>query len=208
MSNLEICNADLITILNSGFENPTLAEGNSTGAIPDWFRLGPSVVMDPSPTQFPGGNANEGENVLLMQSGGLVRQTLPGRTLEYGTYTFQFDVGDPLDIPFGNPGFSFLIGATIIVPLTSSSKPVPVNGGFTTWEFTYEVLDEGIFSGFIGDPILIRFLNGSAAIDNVRGTFAAAVPEPSIGGLAAMAGASALCLRRKKKTGRLGKKVP
>ncbi|MEQ1904803.1 MAG: choice-of-anchor tandem repeat NxxGxxAF-containing protein, partial [Pirellulaceae bacterium] len=137
-------NADLITINNAGFENPVLAEGaTSGGSTPGWSGIGARTFLNPSTTHFSGGNAFEGLNVATLGAGGsgsTLFQNLPTTTLEYGTYKFEFEVGDRLDQTLHNIAFNFLINATTIVPLTSSSKPAVPDGEFRTWSFTYNVL--------------------------------------------------------------------
>jgi hypothetical protein len=179
--------ADLITINNFGFEDPVLADGLTSGtSTPGWSRIGASTILNPSNSHFAGGTAPQDQNVATLNAGGsgsTLFQNLPATTLQYGTYTFEFEIGDRLDQAFHNVSFNFLINASTIVPVTSSSKPSVSDGSFATWTFTYEVLDPNVFNSFIGDPTRIRFLafgsSGFSTIDNVRGTFVSAVPEPS-----------------------------
>ncbi len=195
--------ADIITINNPGFEDPVLADGVTSGtSTPGWNRLGSTTFLNPSNVHFPGGNATEGFNVATMGAGGSgssLFQNLPNTTLQYGTYTFQFDVGDRLDEVLHNLGFNLLINATTIVPLTSSNTPAVPDGEFRTWTFTYDVLVPSTFENFIGDPTRIRFLafgsQGFSTIDNVQGTFTA-IPEPSSAALIAIA-CGVVCFRRR-----------
>jgi hypothetical protein len=174
--------ADLITISNASFENPVLANGATTTLMPDWNRLGPGGILNPSAAQFAGGLASHGENVAFLgtTTTPLLFQNLAGTNLALGTYTFQFDVGNRLDEAIPNLNFSFLVNATTFLPLQSSNTPTVPDGEFRTWTFTYKITPTLNF--LLGDPTRIRFLlsntsaGGSMVIDNVRGSYS--VPEP------------------------------
>lgn len=199
--------ADLILIDNASFENPALGDGITSGtSTPSWNRIGGATFLNPSSTHFIGGLASDGSNVATLSaagSGQSLFQNLPSNTLQFGTYTFQFEVGDRLDQAFHNVDFDFLVNATTIISPTSAITPTVPDGEFRTWTYNYEVLNSNIFGGFIGDPIRIRFLafgsSGGFSIDNVRGNFVA-VPEPA----SLVLGFFSICLaglRRNRRTG-------
>ena len=178
--------ADFIIINNPGFENPILSDGLTSGtSTPSWSRIGAATFLNPSTSHFVGGLASEGSNVATLSaagSGQSISQDLASTTLQYGTYTFEFDVGDRLDQTFHNVNFNFLVNSTTIIPSSSFIAPTVPDGEFITWTFNYQILDSGVFSGLIGDPTRIRFTafgsSGGFSIDNVRGSFTA-VPEPT-----------------------------
>ncbi len=178
--------ADIIDVANSGFEEDSVADGNFSGsAISGWNKLGPAGIFNPDASYFVD-EAPAGQNVAVLgAAGSILSQDLMGQSLAYGIYTFSFDVGNRLDELLPDLGFSFLVNAVTIIPLTSSTQPAIPEGEFRTWSFTFDVTNENVFDSFLGDPLRIRFLSldtstgGSVAIDNVRGFFRS-IPEPNI----------------------------
>lgn len=140
--------------------------------------------MNPSSAHFISASGSDGENVAFLgAAGSLLHQDLMGTSLNYGFYSFSFDVGNRMDQAFPDLSFNFLVNATTIIPLHSSNTPIVPQGEFRTWTFNYAI-GSTFLTSLIGDSTRIRFLvldsatGGSTIIDNIQGTFTA-VPEPS-----------------------------
>jgi PEP-CTERM motif len=169
--------ADSISIVNAGFEDPVLAPANYTdGSAPGWNVVGAGGVLNPSPDMFSGG-APEGQNV-GWSNGGYLSQTLSD-VLKFGTYSLMVDVGDRLDLPFGN--YSVQLKAGSVVLAEDNNTLLPSNGTFLTSIVTY---DATAGSPDIGQALTIVLnVNGiQTNFDDVRLNFTpsiSGVPEPA-----------------------------
>ena len=171
-----------ITIKNTGFEAPILADGKWTNSIPDWITFNDGVgpgggvgVFNPTTAHF-AGEAPEGFNTAFSNGNGFYQ--FLSDSLTPGTYTLQVEVGDRLDTGF--PGYGVRLQANTIILAQDLSTLSPISG-FKTSVVTFTA---DISNPNLGQPLVIALTNPGGAqvnFDNVRLDFAAAAhtPEPS-----------------------------
>jgi hypothetical protein len=189
-----------IAVANAGFEDPILAEPDSTDDdLPGWIGAGGVLVasnfgaFNPPASFFPA-EAPEGVNVAYIQDGE-IGQPLSD-TLERGAYTLSVRVGQSLvDVP--SPFRVQLWAGTTL--LAEETAPIATAG-----EFAEVVVQYGASES---DPELGSLLEIVLVDDGVPGQFAdepyfddvrldfEPVPEPSAA-LLLLAGATALALAR------------
>ncbi len=167
--------ADMIPILNAGFENPVLTNGNFTRvAPPEWTLTGAGGSFNPAAASFPG-EAPEGQNTAYLHLGTL-SQTLVD-LLQPGVYTLQIDIGDSVFTAF--PGYMVELLAGSVVLAKDDNTLVPLNGTFLTSTL--------VFAATASDPNLGQHLGirlssrgDETNFDDVRLNFSPfVVPEPS-----------------------------
>lgn len=167
--------ADLIPVVNAGFEATPLADGAFTRvAPPGWTLVGTGGTFHPSVRDFPGG-APEGQNTGY-SSGGSLSQTLVS-PLQAGVYTLRVEVGDSFFTPF--PGYKIELLAGSFLLAQDNNSLAPANGTFLTSTVMFAATAG---DARLGQPLSIRLTSSGSEtnFDNIRLDFApSAVPEPA-----------------------------
>ena len=174
-----------VTIVNPGFEDPVLADGEYQYSLDNqgWGYFDNDGYQGPwnlGPSDY-GGNAPEGQNIGWVNPGGV---GVPGgfaqvltdadATLKANmTYTLTVEVGNTLGWPWGGYKVQLLAGGTPHTPGTGADTG-PVTGGtllaednnsLTIAEDTFETstvtytYDPVLHSGLLGEPLQIRLLS-------------------------------------------------
>jgi len=149
-------------IVNPGFEDPVLAEGDWTWLdVPGWTQVGPESigVWNPETVYFPA-EAPEGQNVAYIwhdpvPAGGLTQvlaETLAADT----TYTLTMQVGNSATYD-SHPGYQvqLLAGGTVLAE-DNNTLTIP-EGQFVTSTVTYTY--DPAHSDLVGEPLEIRLLH-------------------------------------------------
>lgn len=192
LSAANVAEAGLIPIVNAGFEESALGDGDFTDGVdvPGWrLDAGRGGAFNPTAVEYPG-EAPEGQNI-GWSAGGTLSQTLI-TVLQPGVYTLKFDVGNSFLIPF--PGYivDLYVGRTILA--RDDSTLHPADGTFLTSTIQYTATASDLN---LGQSLSIRFISvGSETdFDNFRLDFepaaTGAVPEPAS---VATLGIGLLCL--------------
>jgi hypothetical protein len=163
-----------VTIVNPGFEDPALADGDyTTNDCPGWSRIdngGTIGVWDPGlpGTAFPGwgGNAPEGENIAYATADG-IEQVL--------TATFAVDIIYTLTVEVGNVKYSLwsgykvqlLAGGTVLAEDNNTIAIAEDTFETSTVTYIYDPCDAAL----LGQPLQIRLLcldENEVDFDNVK----------------------------------------
>ncbi len=172
--------ADMIPVLNPGFEIPVLPSPGSftSDVVPDWVTSGNTGVLWPTAAMFPAG-APEGRNVAGAGDAGeagSISQVLAA-TLESNTvYTLQVDVGQRLDFPFASYTVALIANG---VTLASDSSLSPSPGTFLTDTIQYNSGSNPAQLGQSLEIVLSATAGGQALFDDVRINAFSLVPDPS-----------------------------
>jgi hypothetical protein len=165
-----------ISITNPGFEADVIPVGTTSNTITGWTASGSASTFHPGPAQFSGGAA-EGSNVLAVDNGVMVMQTLSATLQPDFEYTLVVEVGQRAD--YGLSGFLISLDAGGVL-LASSSSPIPAQGSFTPVTVTFLSQPGDPNLGQALSVILATTGNFQAEFDAVAldGTSLSAAPEP------------------------------
>ncbi|QDV86444.1 tRNA nuclease WapA precursor [Stieleria magnilauensis] len=153
-----------VSVLNPGFEDDVLISGGfRQGSFSGWEVVGRGGVYNPTSSDFPNGNASEGNNVAY-HFGGTLSQTLTS-PLEAGKlYTLEVDVGRRIRYEF--PGYSVQLWAGDNL-LAEDRSLSPSEGTYETSTVQYHAARDDADAGALLKIVLVS--EGSLAIfDNVR----------------------------------------
>lgn len=141
--------AQPIAIVNPGFEANVLANGGFVPFATGWTALS-AGTFNPTAAQFPGGAAQEGQNVGFVSTGGSLTQTLLAVVQPSTTYTLSYFLGNRLDLGFGPYLVQLLAGGT---PVASDGSLTPGEGLFVQGNAVFTSPSSG---PVIGQPLGIR----------------------------------------------------
>ncbi len=164
--------ADMIPVVNAGFEAQILGNGNSNPVLTGW--KGDGGAFNPSAADFLD-EAPEGVNIAYL-NGGVIFQVLSSELVP-GVYTLAVDMGRRLGHPF--PGYSIQLLAGSVVIAEDVNSLLPATGTFltTTVNYTATASDSNL-----GQALTIRLTSVGVQVnfDDVRLKFTpSAVPEPA-----------------------------
>jgi len=161
-----------VPIVNAGFENPVLADGDYTGYIPGWSVVngGDIGVWNVQTVDFPT-EAPEGANTAYVYGATTVQGF--GQVLSGPTGLFQLDSSYSLTVKVGNsasyngfPGYQvqLLAGGTVIAQ--DDNTLTVGEGGFviSTVNYTYNSTN----SALVGQPLEIRLLSKGVGSDEME----------------------------------------
>jgi hypothetical protein len=138
--------ADLVTIVNGGFEDEVLSNGAFTLTAPTgWSTLGAGEgTFNPTVAQFPG-EVPEGLNTMYISGTGNIEQILSDVITANTTYSLQVEVGNRLDSD--DPQYLVQLTTGSLTLLAEDADTLaPANGEFITSTVAYTALP--------GDPNL------------------------------------------------------
>ena len=161
-------------IVNAGFEDPVLADGDYPFATPGWTKIndpgGSTGTWNPDATgdiwYGYGGNAPEGDNVAWVypdpnQESGLA-QVLTETFAADTTYTLTVQVGNNSYYDWLGYKVQLLAGGTVIAEDDSGIEPADDDFALSTVPYTYDAGDAAL----VGQPLEIRLL--AASVDGLE----------------------------------------
>ncbi len=162
-----------VTIVNPGFEDSVLGDGDYNYQRPGWGWFGTDAVGTWNPglpgTAEPayGGNAPEGENIGWAEPIGGFAQVLTETLTADMTYTLTVEVGNALGYAWGGYKVQLLAGGTpgdtgeitvgIVLAEDDNSLTTIAEDTFETSTVTY-TYNPALHSGSLGEPLQIRLL--------------------------------------------------
>lgn len=195
-----------VTLSNPGFENPTLANGESTSAVEGWSPVGDvtlAAAWHPS-ADFYASGAPEGQNVGdVFQSPAFsgFSQFLQGSEGQFqavNSYGIKVKVGRNLLDPYD--GYVIQLLANGIILAQDDNSRVPTAGSFVTASLNYSY-NPSLHSGLVGYPLEIRLLSkglgagsGDVNFDDVQMTYSTFSPLANHGGPYRLSQGNALTL--------------
>lgn len=195
-TSLTVLNPASLTILNPSFESTKVPTDGNSGTVSngddfvtfsslplaDWqvsgsdlaslghlTRVAPTFFTDKlAPTPDP---TDHEQTHWANRSDKYIYQVLPTTITAGATYRLRVDLGDRTDTPFPENaqirlGYGNTAGINLLTPATQL-KPIPPNGGWSTWESTFTI---GPGAASVGQPLRIELISAmqQAGFDNVR----------------------------------------
>lgn len=179
-----------VAIANAGFEAQTLGDGGFANQIDGWQiggSAGTTGVWNPTAAFF-GAGAPEGQNVVFIDNGGTISQTL-AETFEAGrSYQLSVKVGD--EAPAGeNLGWEVrLYAGDTLLGSVGNDEFNPGNGGFVDAVLTLNATDLASSAPAYGAALRIELFDAvtgpenNAHFDDVRLSYVEADSYPGGGG--------------------------
>jgi autotransporter-associated beta strand protein len=194
-----------ITLNNPGFENPILANGDSTSAVEGWGAVGDARALAWHPAaNFYASGAPEGQNIGdVFQSPAFsgFSQFLQGSEGQFqagNSYGLKVKVGRNLLDPYD--GYVIQLLANGIVIVQDDNSLIPTAGSFVTASLNY-TYNAALHAGLVGYPLEIRLLSkglgggsGDVNFDDVRMTYSTSNPLANHGGPYRLSQGNALTL--------------
>lgn len=152
-----------ITIVNAGFEDPVLSDGDSTDVITGWSAFASASfagAWNPPASDYPLG-VPEGQNVgSVYDSGALsgfsqVIQGAEGQFQADTTYELKVKVGNPTSGDFDGYIIQLVVNNNVIAQ--DDNSRIPTDGSFVATSVKY-IYNSGLHAGLVGYPIEIRLL--------------------------------------------------
>jgi hypothetical protein len=166
--------AEMVSIVNAGFESTVLPVGAYTGVDPPGWLGGTGGTFHPNSSEFSRG-APEGVNTFY-SNGGTEYQILTANLMP-GTYTLMVDVGQRLDLPMPGYAVGLLAGSTLLSQ--DNNSLTPPSDSFLTSIVTYTATAS---DPYLGQALQIQLFSAGTQVnfDDVRLNFSpASVPEPA-----------------------------
>ncbi len=192
--------AEIITVPNSGFESPALADGTLTFDVPGWY-AGRAAAYNPRVHSLPGGPL-DGENVAAVNGGGVL-STVTDATIT-GNTQYELSVGITERSEFGGGAWQVAIyaydnGIHTLLDIATDEFDL-----FSGGPFQYATLSFDVPSGseLIGQHLKIRLANvapgdmNTVLFDDLS-LVSAAMPAPAALALFGVAGLA----RRRRRNG-------
>lgn len=182
-----------VLIVNAGFEDSILVDGEVDFTPLGWNSSGDSGAFNPHPAALTA--APEGQNVAFASFGGPTLSQVLASTVEADTlYTLTLLVGNRIDADFGGYQTELWAGGTLLASDNNSLAPADDT-------FLLSSVQAFVAAGnpTIGSPLEIRFrsLGWQTVFDEVRlDAERRVVPEPGMLTLLAL-GTTALAARRR-----------
>jgi hypothetical protein len=143
-----------IPIRNASFEVNVLGDGQFRAPVTGWDAyVGVESYGSYNPTalSYPDGAAPDGDNVLFLNPGAGIRQSLDAVLQPDATYTLSYLGGQRADVLGGPFEVALLAGESVLARETTTVLPAP--GSFTPGQLT---VSSRAFASLLGEPLEIR----------------------------------------------------